>query len=123
MILENYLQGRKKSVWISASNDLFLDAKRDLDDVGYTETRRLLNLSELYKNKCDLPKKNGCLYLTYTALAGENGSDKIKRLKRWLGKHFSGIVSFYRCTCFMPFSNIKLLIVNSRIIYIIDCIR
>lgn len=34
LILENYLCGRKKSVWISISNDLVEDAKRDLNDIA-----------------------------------------------------------------------------------------
>lgn len=34
IIYENYLKGRKKSLWISVSNDLKYDAERDLKDIG-----------------------------------------------------------------------------------------
>lgn len=34
IIYENYLRGRKKSIWISVSNDLKYDAERDLRDIG-----------------------------------------------------------------------------------------
>lgn len=34
IILENDLNGRKKSIWISVSNDLKFDVERDLKDVG-----------------------------------------------------------------------------------------
>ena len=34
IIFENWLAGRKKHVWISTSNDLRLDAARDLKDIG-----------------------------------------------------------------------------------------
>ncbi|CAN0409567.1 unnamed protein product, partial [Discosporangium mesarthrocarpum] len=34
IILENYLYGRRRHVWISVGNDLALDARRDLDDLG-----------------------------------------------------------------------------------------
>lgn len=34
IIFENYLKGRKKSIWISVSNDLKYDAERDLRDIG-----------------------------------------------------------------------------------------
>lgn len=34
LILENWLRGRKKAMWFSASNDLYQDAKRDLKDIG-----------------------------------------------------------------------------------------
>lgn len=33
-MLENFLHGRRKHVWISVGNDLALDARRDLDDLG-----------------------------------------------------------------------------------------
>lgn len=33
-MLENFLQGRRKHVWISVGNDLAFDARRDLDDLG-----------------------------------------------------------------------------------------
>ena len=34
MMLENFLHGRRKHVWISVGNDLAFDARRDLDDLG-----------------------------------------------------------------------------------------
>jgi hypothetical protein len=34
LIYENVLRGRRKHVWVSASNDLKFDAERDLRDVG-----------------------------------------------------------------------------------------
>ncbi|CAB1115009.1 unnamed protein product [Ectocarpus sp. CCAP 1310/34] len=33
-MLENFLHGRRKHVWISVGNDLAFDARRDLDDLG-----------------------------------------------------------------------------------------
>ncbi|CAE1330971.1 Protein strawberry notch homolog 1,Protein strawberry notch homolog 2,Protein strawberry notch [Acanthosepion pharaonis] len=34
IIFENYLQGRKRALWFSVSNDLKVDAERDLKDIG-----------------------------------------------------------------------------------------
>ena len=34
LILENFLQGRKKAIWVSVSNDLKYDSERDLKDIG-----------------------------------------------------------------------------------------
>ena len=34
IIYENYLKGRKRSLWFSVSNDLRYDAERDLSDIG-----------------------------------------------------------------------------------------
>lgn len=37
IIYENYMQHRKKAIWLSVSNDLRVDAERDLRDVGLTK--------------------------------------------------------------------------------------
>lgn len=34
IILDNYVRGRRKSVWVSTSTDLYADAVRDLRDLG-----------------------------------------------------------------------------------------
>lgn len=34
IIFENYLLGRKRSIWLSVSSDLKYDAERDLRDIG-----------------------------------------------------------------------------------------
>lgn len=34
IIYENWLRGRGKHFWLSVSTDLYLDAKRDLNDIG-----------------------------------------------------------------------------------------
>lgn len=34
IIYENYLQGRKRAIWLSVSNDLRFDSERDLRDIG-----------------------------------------------------------------------------------------
>ena len=37
LIKENWLRGRKKHIWFSASRELYHDARRDLRDVDGTE--------------------------------------------------------------------------------------
>ena len=34
LILENFIEGRKKAIWVSVSNDLKYDSERDLKDIG-----------------------------------------------------------------------------------------
>lgn len=34
LILENWLRGRKRHCWFSASADLYVDAQRDLKDIA-----------------------------------------------------------------------------------------
>jgi hypothetical protein len=37
--MENWACGRKKHVWVTTSNDLKVDARRDLDDVDGDEVQ------------------------------------------------------------------------------------
>ena len=47
IILEQMMQAKNKSVWISVSSDLNLDAKRDLADVGVMSDFPVKTLSEV----------------------------------------------------------------------------
>jgi hypothetical protein len=47
VILENIKQHRKKAVWFSVSNDLKLDAKRDLNDIGISDEFPIKSLTEV----------------------------------------------------------------------------
>ena len=40
LIFENYLHGRKRALWLSVSNDLRVDAERDLRDIRRQQNRR-----------------------------------------------------------------------------------
>ena len=46
IILENIISKREKIIWFSASNDLILDAKRDLDDIGVANDFSIKLLTE-----------------------------------------------------------------------------
>lgn len=48
VIFENFLHERKKSIWLSVSNDLKCDAERDLVDIGALEID-VHNLSKVSK--------------------------------------------------------------------------
>lgn len=68
IIVENYLRGNKKAVWISVSNDLYFDAKRDFRDLGY-ESMKVYD----FKNNKNLEKiKEGVLFLTYMLLISKS---------------------------------------------------
>ena len=47
IILENIISKREKIIWFSASNDLILDAKRDLDDIGVANDFSIKLLTEV----------------------------------------------------------------------------
>lgn len=51
IIFENYMRGRKKAIWMSVSNDLKIDAERDLRDVGASKIKvHALNKVNAYVN-------------------------------------------------------------------------
>lgn len=51
IIYENFLQDRKKAIWVSISNDLSIDAKRDLKDIGANGIK-VHNLTKVCINLC-----------------------------------------------------------------------
>lgn len=50
LIFENYLKGRKKSIWLSVSNDLKYDCERDLRDIGASRIE-VHSLSKVSRSK------------------------------------------------------------------------
>lgn len=90
IIFENYLKGRKKSIWISVSNDLRYDAERDLRDIGASRID-VMPLNKLKYAKINSSVNNnvkkGVIFGTYSALIGESQSTAGKyktRLKQLL---------------------------------------
>ncbi|CAD6187636.1 unnamed protein product [Caenorhabditis auriculariae] len=107
IIFENYLQGRKRAVWLSVSSDLKFDAERDLRDVGAP------NIPVFALNKMKYAKisskengsiKKGVLFATYTSLIGECRASKsrkyrsrIKQLIQWFGVDYDGVIILDEC--------------------------
>ncbi|VDL27985.1 unnamed protein product [Hymenolepis diminuta] len=107
IIYENYLQGRKRAVWLSVSNDLKRDAERDLCDVGhYNVVVHSLNKFKYAKisGRVNGKVRKGIIFATYASLIGEsNGNVKAKyksrlnQLVQWCGKNFDGVIVFDEC--------------------------
>ena len=103
IIFDNYLQGRKRSLWVSASNDLKYDAERDLHDIGANNIKvqclsKLKYAAKIYSEENNF--KKGVLFCTYSALIGESSSNsnskfksRMKQILEWCGKSFDGCVS------------------------------
>ena len=95
VILDNYMQGSKKAVWLSENRGLVPDAKRD--------AKALFGNSDLVKEfeggkKADksLSNNEGILFTTYSALSksfDQNGSN-FEKIVNWLGKDFDGVIVF-----------------------------
>uniref|UniRef100_A0A3Q2XJM8 Protein strawberry notch homolog 2 n=1 Tax=Hippocampus comes TaxID=109280 RepID=A0A3Q2XJM8_HIPCM len=99
IILENYLKGRKKSLWFSISNDLKFDAERDLKDIDAST----IPVHALNKIKYgDTATSEGVLFATYSALIGESQAGgqhrtRIKQILDWCKPDFDGVIIFDEC--------------------------
>lgn len=82
MILENWLAGRRRHVWLSVSPDLEHDARRDINDllrhmapsVGEVPVINLTRLS--YR---EITRPHGVLFCTYSALVAKEGATAAER--------------------------------------------
>ncbi|XP_055700306.1 protein strawberry notch isoform X3 [Phlebotomus papatasi] len=106
IIFENYLKGRKRSLWISVSNDLKYDAIRDLKDIGaHRIDVHALNKFKYAKISSSVNNnvKKGVIFSTYSALIGESQStggkykSRLKQLLHWCGEDFDGVIVFDEC--------------------------
>uniref|UniRef100_A0A8C8HZ33 Protein strawberry notch homolog 2 n=1 Tax=Oncorhynchus tshawytscha TaxID=74940 RepID=A0A8C8HZ33_ONCTS len=99
IILENYLNGRKKALWFSVSNDLKYDAERDLKDIDAPT----IPVHALNKIKYgDTATSEGVLFATYSALIGESQAGgqhrtRLKQILDWCKPGFDGVIVFDEC--------------------------
>jgi hypothetical protein len=95
VILDNWLQGRTKALWISRSDKLIEDARRDWKALGGDESQ-IVPLSK-FKLGTDIPLSEGILFTTYATLRGGSRQGKKPRLEQitdWLGADFEGVIAF-----------------------------
>ncbi|XP_017068055.2 protein strawberry notch homolog 1 [Drosophila eugracilis] len=108
IIMDNFIKGRKRALWVSVSNDLKFDAERDLADIGASEKINVVAISKFKYSRIDSEEndnfKRGVIFCTYTALIGEsltaNSSKyrtRLRQLVQWLGKKFDGVIVFDEC--------------------------
>jgi len=93
IILDNFLRGRRKALWISKSDKLIEDAQRDWSALG-TERLLVTPLSRFPQGK-KIALAEGILFTTYATLRSDDRGDKISRVKQiveWLGADFDGVV-------------------------------
>lgn len=94
IILDRWLRGSRKHIWISKTETLLEDARRDWSAVGGLA----LDLQHLNQWKLGTPVSSpeGVLFLTYATLRSNRG-DKGTRLRQildWLGHDHDGLIVF-----------------------------
>ena len=95
IILDNWLQGRRKAVWISKSDKLLEDAQRDWSALGME--RLLVTPLSRYPQGTAIRLNEGVLFTTYATLRSDDRGEKLSRVKQiveWLGSDFDGVIIF-----------------------------
>jgi predicted RNA methylase len=95
IILDNWMQGRRKALWISKSDKLLEDAQRDWSAL---DMERLLvtPLSRFPQGK-PISLQEGILFLTYATLRSDERGEKVSRVRQiveWFGPDFDGVIIF-----------------------------
>lgn len=95
VVLDNWMKGRRRALWISKSETLIEDAQRDWSALGM-ERLLVTPLSRFPKGK-PIALNEGILFLTYATLRSEGGGEKLSRVDQivqWLGSAFDGVIVF-----------------------------
>ncbi|WP_306028704.1 strawberry notch family protein [Stappia sp. MMSF_3263] len=103
IILDNWLRGRRKAVWISKSDKLIEDAQRDWAALGME--RLLVTPLSRFPQGRPIALSEGILFTTYATLRSDDRGNKVSRVKQiveWLQsgpgaeaeKDFDGVIIF-----------------------------
>lgn len=95
VIVDNWLKGRKCAVWVSKSDKLIEDARRDWMALGGRESD-IVPLSK-FRQGSDIRLAEGILFVTYATLRSAERDGKASRLDQvvdWLGADFDGVIAF-----------------------------
>ncbi|WP_028030618.1 strawberry notch family protein [Gemmobacter nectariphilus] len=95
IILDNWLRGRRKAVWISKSDKLIEDAQRDWSALGME--RLLVTPLSRFPQGAKITLSEGILFTTYATLRSDDRGEKVSRVRQiveWLGSDFDGAIIF-----------------------------
>lgn len=95
IILDNWLKGRRRAVWISKSDKLLEDAQRDWSALG--QERLLVTPLSRFRQGTDIRLDEGVLFTTYATLRSQERGGKKSRVEQiveWLGRDFDGVIIF-----------------------------
>ena len=95
IILDNWLKGRRRHLWISKSETLIEDAQRDWSALGQ-EKLLVTPLSRVRQGK-PIMLDEGILFCTFATLRTDEREGKRSRVQQivdWLGDDFDGVVIF-----------------------------
>ncbi|MGY3235607.1 MULTISPECIES: strawberry notch-like NTP hydrolase domain-containing protein [unclassified Bradyrhizobium] len=95
ILLDNWLKGRRRAVWISKSDKLIEDAQRDWSALGME--RLLVTPLSRFRQGTPIRLSEGILFTTYATLRTDERGEKLSRVRQiveWLGSDFDGVIVF-----------------------------
>jgi protein strawberry notch len=95
ILLDNWLKGRRRAVWISKSDKLIEDAQRDWSALGME--RLLVTPLSRFRQGTPIRLEQGILFTTYATLRTDERGEKLSRVRQiveWLGSDFDGVIIF-----------------------------
>ena len=95
ILLDNWLKGRRRAVWVSKSDKLIEDAQRDWSALGME--RLLVTPLSRFRQGMPIRLEQGVLFTTYATLRSDARDEKVSRVKQiveWLGADFDGVIIF-----------------------------
>ncbi|WP_332116679.1 bifunctional class I SAM-dependent methyltransferase/DEAD/DEAH box helicase [Azorhizobium caulinodans] len=95
ILLDNWLKGRRRAVWISKSDKLIEDAQRDWSALG--QERLLVTPLSRFRQGMPIRLGQGILFATYATLRTDERGEKLSRVRQiveWLGSGFDGVIIF-----------------------------
>lgn len=95
IILDNWLKGRRRAVWISKSDKLLEDAQRDWRALG--QEPLLVTPLARFRQGTPIRLEQGILFTTYATLRSDAREGRVSRVQQivdWLGTDFDGVIVF-----------------------------
>jgi predicted RNA methylase len=95
ILLDNWLKGRRRAVWVSKSDKLIEDAQRDWSSLGME--RLLVTPLSRFRQGTPIRLTEGILFTTYATLRTDERGEKLSRVRQiveWLGSDFDGVIVF-----------------------------
>jgi predicted RNA methylase len=95
IILDNWLKGRRRAVWISKSDKLIEDAQRDWSALG--QERLLVTPLARFRQGTPIRLEQGILFATYATQRTDAREERVSRVRQivdWLGSDFDGVIVF-----------------------------
>src|SRR3546814_8343714 len=95
VLLDNWLKGRRRALWVSKSDALMEDAQRDWSALG--QERLLVTPLSRFRQGAPIRLEEGILFTTYATLRSDEREGTVSRVRQivdWLGSDFDGVIVF-----------------------------